>query len=104
MTDYHVVNADFIEVVNTKQADLSMLPTETRCGSSFVEVEKHSTDKSPEGSSMRTMKGITVRAYSSVCGLIKPSVLMRIHNVDYGNLEYEPIPNSRTKVIIRGWA
>ena len=104
MKDYHVVKADFIEVVNVQQPDLSMLATQTKCGSSFVEVEKHTTDKILEGSSMRTQKGIKVKAYSSICNLIKPSILMKIHNVLYGNLEVEEIPNSRTEVIIKGWA
>ena len=104
MKSYHVANADFVEVINTEQPDLSLLATNKACGSSFVEIVKHTTDKSLEGSSMRTQRGIIVKAYSSVSQMIKPSGIMIVHNVPYGNLEVSEIVGEKSKVLIQGWA
>lgn len=104
MENYTVVNADFVEVINTTMSDKSLVAENKRCHTMFVEVIKHTTDKSLEGSSMRQTRGIKVKAFSNVSCYLKPNMNMIIGNVPYGNLEVTPIANSRQYVHIEGWA
>lgn len=104
MRNYTVVNADFVTKINTKQTDGSLIASSKSCGRAFVEVVKHTTDKSLEGSSMRTSKGIIVLAYTSIYDLLNVSTAMVIGNTVYGNLEVAEIVGNKQRVQITGYA
>jgi hypothetical protein len=104
MKNYTTVLADFVELVNAKQPDGSMLATNKVCKKEFVEVIKHTSEKVLEGSSMRVIKGIKVKAFANISCFIKPNMNMVINNVGYGNLEVTPIVGTKVYVQIEAWA
>ena len=101
---YNVVLADFVEVINETQADLSLLPINKICKSVFVQLVKQQSSKSLEGSSQRTLKGIKVIAYNGIKEVIKPNMNMVIQGVAYGNLEVSDIVGSKIHIEIQAWA
>jgi hypothetical protein len=101
---YNVVLADFVEVVNEKQADLSMLPVSKICKKVFVQLIKQTTGKQLEGSSQRTERGVIVTAYNGIKEVIKPNMNMIIGGVVYGNLEVSDIVGSKIHIQIQAWA
>jgi hypothetical protein len=104
LKNYTVMVAEIVIKNSTTQPDGSLVGTSKTCGNTFVQVIKHTTDKTLEGSSMRQTKGIIVHAYNSIRQMLAPNAVMIIGETIYSNLEVSEIVGNKTKVQIVGYA